>query len=599
MKDSQLELLSNTKQEEGILTAELEGKLNTKNELMNDLDSSKQSLNGIDNGETIDSVKNHIADLEKEIYNIESSMSRYSKVDIPLDDLIKANIYLEELTSLVGNVIFLVSDTRLDEVIHKYVSDGAGFYSRVSNTRERLKQSIQSSDILKILGENKNLELPKYNVECKTNSCPYMEFFNQYMLMVNREIEEFNKTHKKEQAEFEEIEEMYKCVSILQEATRFIKSHKDILFRLPKEVFNPDIYLLKFLDNRTIYNVDILTEMIESVENRKRINELQSELELAKYKYQVYENNQTLYKELVNRIVDIEFKILKTDDSITSLRHQISDKQSDIRVIQSKLERIDKSIQSKRAIEECRKTIDKLASDIRKMEDIMSEVDRLNTLLTQYRTREREISTNLSKLRNSKQTCEVTMTNIESLEKEEIEIREKYDDIMEIRKAVSPVTGIPVEFIDFYVKSEMVDRINHLLDSVYHGKLKLRGDLVTINDKEFTIPYQKHNTIVKDISKASDGERAILTFAFSLVLIQSSMDKYNIMLLDEIDTSLDHYGRSKFINLLETFMETIGAEQIFMISHNNMFDSYPVNVIMTSEMNLSNMSKASITKLYD
>lgn len=600
MRDKSLEDMSDAKQRESIANMELEGKLNTKNELMNDLNNAKQSLDGIDTGHTSDNMKKHIEDIEQEIASIRLGLSSYMKIDIPKDDLVKANIYLEELTQIIGNITFLVPDTQLDSIIHDYVANSADFYNKVSRRREYLKDSIQSSELLKTLSQfGGKMEIPKFNTECNKKSCPYMEFFDQYMLLVNHEIEEFNRKHKKEQSEFEEVEELYKCISVLHEGTKFIRDHKDILSKLPKEVFNPDIYLFKYLENRTIYNVSILTEMIESVENYKKIAELEQELELSKYKQKVYESNMNFYKEVMSRIESIQDKMVNLEADILSIRQRISGSQADIRVIQNKLDRIDKAIECKKSIEDCHRNIDLYSNEMRKMEKSIAEIDRLKAILTEYRNKERDISTNLSKLRNSKQTYEVTKFNIESLEKEEIEIREKYDDVLEIRKAVSPVTGIPLDFIDYYVKSEMVDKMNHLLDSVYHGKLRLRGDLVTINDKEFTIPYQKNNTIVKDISKASDGERAVMTFAFSLVLIQSSMDKYNIMLLDEIDTSLDHYGRSKFINLLETYMDTIGAEQIFMISHNNMFDSYPVNVIMTSEMNLSNMSKASITKLYE
>ena len=82
----------------------------------------------------------------------------------------------------------------------------------------------------------------------------------------------------------------------------------------------------------------------------------------------------------------------------------------------------------------------------------------------------------------------------------------------------------------------------------------------------------------------------MITLSFSLVLIQLSLDKYTIMLLDEIDTSLDYHARGKFIDLLEKFMSVVNCHQLFLISHNNMFDNYPVNVILTSETDISHLS---------
>ena len=54
------------------------------------------------------------------------------------------------------------------------------------------------------------------------------------------------------------------------------------------------------------------------------------------------------------------------------------------------------------------------------------------------------------------------------------------------------------------------------------------------------------------------------------------------MLLDEMDTALDKYGRSKYIDIIEQYMKTINASQIFLISHNSMFDMYSVNVLQTT-----------------
>ena len=57
------------------------------------------------------------------------------------------------------------------------------------------------------------------------------------------------------------------------------------------------------------------------------------------------------------------------------------------------------------------------------------------------------------------------------------------------------------------------------------------------------------------------------------------MSKYNIMLLDELDSVLDESRRQSFIAIIEKQMEKIEAEQIFAISHNNMFSMYPIDLI--------------------
>ena len=66
------------------------------------------------------------------------------------------------------------------------------------------------------------------------------------------------------------------------------------------------------------------------------------------------------------------------------------------------------------------------------------------------------------------------------------------------------------------------------------------------------------------------------------------------MLLDEIDTSLDYNTRGKFLDLIERYMTIIGAKQLFLISHNNMFDNYPVDVIMTSDTDIDNLKNVNV-----
>ena len=74
-----------------------------------------------------------------------------------------------------------------------------------------------------------------------------------------------------------------------------------------------------------------------------------------------------------------------------------------------------------------------------------------------------------------------------------------------------------------------------------------------------------------------------------MLLITQSIKDYNILLLDEIDSTLDTSNREKFLQILEKQMEMIDGEQIFVISHNNMFNMYPVDIIdMQNKVNSDN-----------
>ena len=55
------------------------------------------------------------------------------------------------------------------------------------------------------------------------------------------------------------------------------------------------------------------------------------------------------------------------------------------------------------------------------------------------------------------------------------------------------------------------------------------------------------------------------------------------MLLDEVDGALYKSDRNTFIAILFKQLNAIQAEQVFLISHNNTFDGYDVNLILTTD----------------
>ena len=590
--------LSEANNQYGIIGAKTEGLLNTKNDLMNNIEANRGTLNTLITNESVESLEEYITALQAELNELFTPNEfKYYVEGVTLEELIRANVYLDELTRLVGNLVFKTSDMNIIEAsIKTYLKDSKKARKVITDRYDNTAIKIHSRNVISGV-ECLDTKI-KGSCQCDNkDTCPYVAFYNEFMALVNGERSEIDRQTKQYQEDISYYQTVLECYNCLDAVFDFIKKRSDIFNKIPKEVFG-DNFLDQFIDDRTIYNQSLLIAMIENKENARRVDELKIALSAANTELTSIKANSTVIKKLSKQIDSDEIRLVGIKSELDSLTLQSMDIKSDINGLKYKQLTVTQTIDILKQIQECRTRIDMITDKMRESDDTIGKIDSLKKTLNEYRDKETSITRRISELENLMKSIDITISNINTLEQEEIEIREKYDDIMEIRKAVSPVTGIPVDFIEYYVKSEMIDRINHLLDSVYHGKLRLRGDLVVVNDKEFTIPYQKHNTVIKDISKASDGERAILTFAFSLVLIQSSMDKYNIMLLDEIDTSLDHYGRSKFISLLETYMDTINAEQLFLISHNNMFDSYPVNVIMTSEMNLSNMTNKSVIKLY-
>jgi DNA repair exonuclease SbcCD ATPase subunit len=128
--------------------------------------------------------------------------------------------------------------------------------------------------------------------------------------------------------------------------------------------------------------------------------------------------------------------------------------------------------------------------------------------------------------------------------------------------------------------------MNSLLDTIYNGELQIEGFL--IDENEFRIPFNKSGIKVPDISFASQGESSFISIVLSLSLIIQSMTKYDIICLDELDGPLDTKNREQFIRVLYEFIRQTGSEQIFLISHNNMFESENVDLITTGDIDIEN-----------
>ena len=74
------------------------------------------------------------------------------------------------------------------------------------------------------------------------------------------------------------------------------------------------------------------------------------------------------------------------------------------------------------------------------------------------------------------------------------------------------------------------------------------------------------------------------TMALSFALSNRASNRYNIMLLDEVDGGLDEINRVYFIKMLDAQMDIINSEQVFVISqHIEEMSSIPMDVIQMSD----------------
>jgi DNA repair exonuclease SbcCD ATPase subunit len=190
------------------------------------------------------------------------------------------------------------------------------------------------------------------------------------------------------------------------------------------------------------------------------------------------------------------------------------------------------------------------------------------------------VENKLRELESKYNKLKLDLNEYDSLSKEIKKLNKVYDEIGLVKKALSSKEGIPLRYTLNYL-GNIENITNELLDIAYNGEKYI--DKFDISPNSFSIPFYNKGVRLPDVKYASQGELSFLSIALSFALASQTLKKYNIMLLDEIDGPLDTENREKFIRILENQIERIESEQNFLITHNDMFASYPIDIIDLSE----------------
>ena len=556
-----------------------EMKLKTKEQLIDSINRMENNINQ--------------TELEKLIANIDAELSELSDIEIESgvdykekkDQLVKANIYLDELKSMSVDLVSEVEMTELIPDMVKAFIKNKDFDKKLDITYQAI---IERMNNLKSANQiSGDIKIPKIQYsECKVSECPYKKFYNDVSEILTSKKEVANQILKDEESKLRTTENMITIRRILKKLYDYINNHSDILKCVPIEIFDPATFINRFLEdlNREVYDRDLMGSTVTYLEKASRKMELTILKKNTENQLKGINTTKELYNSMKIDLEQVERAIEETDLVIETHQKDLEFNKGKVDEYSNALKEIDNEILLAKELEDIRKEVKDIQKNLASMENLKTEHDILESKINKLKETEFELRNNISdyrdKLNNSKNTLDV----IETLEREKIELAERYSQAVMIKDAVSPSKGIPVEFIDDVIRNQMIDSINELMHVAYPDITLLKDPkYLIIDDKEFTIPYKKNGVIIGDISEASDGERAMLSLAFSLVLIKLVSKVYNIMLLDEMDTALDKYGRSKYIDIIEQYMTTINASQIFLISHNSMFDMYDVNVLQTTK----------------
>ena len=350
-----------------------------------------------------------------------------------------------------------------------------------------------------------------------------------------------------------------------------IGMHKDLIQRLPEKL-------------RSRFTTDAL---FHAIGNTSNIFEEEDLNEYLRYLTDLH-NYRSLCEELSNLELQIkETKAISKIDffttQITSSTEKISDLREKISETREKMDQYTDDIQSaKEMIDDLTDTLHALeeyegqCEELQKLSDQKSSYDQIASDAADIDKQIKEQRLLHSDLIRTKYTKEQNLILYKKLWDEIVEKSRECEDYGYLKYAYSNKNGIPLYFIESFLNG-IRGIANEILDIIYDGNLRL--EKFHIDADNFDIPYKKGDTVIEDVSLSSQGEQSYINMALSTALHAKRVTKYTISSFDEVDSTFDDDKRQKFIPVMEKIIEINHTSQAFVITHNMMYQQYPVDII--------------------
>jgi DNA repair exonuclease SbcCD ATPase subunit len=378
-----------------------------------------------------------------------------------------------------------------------------------------------------------------------------------------------NVDDKNEDVQFyHDMEMVYSnIVSIIPSFTQYASIIERLPDDLKKDFLVTSIYN-KIKECKVIYDEQKMNELLSLITEYENYIQLLADYnneEKLIHKFSSHSSSGYLKEQietLENEIIDIRSKISSWKEKNISLTEEINDCNRSLEVDCDIKETIEK-------FDEIKALFENLTSDYAIYSDTIDRISTLELTLSKIKL---EIDT-------KKELLQKKISDLDqytSLHKDLKKMNKIYDEMTLVKEALSSKQGIPLHFISNYLNN-IEEITNELLEIAYDGKIYI--DSFEITPAEFSIPFYNKGIRIDDVKYASQGELSFLSIALAFALSSQALSRYNIMLLDEIDGPLDTNNREKFIKILENQIDRINAEQSFLITHNAMFSSYPVDIL--------------------
>ena len=555
---------------------------------LNDLENKYETSSGgkvlSEYYEMRDEYKNKIEEHEDSLSKFPKEFKRYDKFSN--DDIAGYDeefIKLEEavkdlLPSIDLSVLESIDSEKVNELANKTIPQLTNMSTKTRDAVFRLTNEANS-----LLGNLHQKDiLDQRPTSCSNDECP---FIKEALKFINVEIQ-LEKIQKRLETAKDKLSKQEEALKLSNEIySTYLRANS--IYTLMKDskvlpkIHYYDMTINEFIDK--ILKGDLskykdITEIRDYIFVKNDLGMYKELLKETENEIKILEEKQILLDSITEQINRTKKDIEEENEELESNNNE----QAELKDTLNKLDKLEVVLNEAHEhyieLESNESRIEELKAELKTISDTINEIKQLNAsnkeVLLNIQDYENELEPHIKTLDKIK----IDKANLETFNEKKKSLDKVYNDLNIIRDALNPNKGIPLLFINTYLtKTKLI--ANNLLDVAFKGKFRIEEFEVT--DKDFFIKLQKADgELLPDVIYASQGERALISLSISMALIQQSMSKYNILLLDEIDAELDGSNRKSFIEILENQFEMLGVEQCFLITHNNEFDSYNTNLML-------------------
>lgn len=521
----------------------------------------------LESDKEISRMESEISKLRKEIRNMEKSLKDNVRPDISKDEIDKFVVFLKNIQQVLSKT-YEFGLKPIKKVI-SLIRDNKNVIQYINNKLYTSQTSDTSDLLISRLTRQFNFDEKDIPTDCSTSCEPKRLYIQMINLLRSQETKS-----KDDVSMLTSMEMVYQnIINILSE----FKSYSSIINRLPDDVkkdFYTDVIYKRISDGEIIYNEKKINELLSTITEFATLDDLNSQLSSMEA---------TLSQ--LQRVSNLEYlkqQISSYSDSIESINDKIS---SYKKIISSDIER---NTEDKKSLEVCRELYETFTEyESKKME--LAELRESYSIfidnsekVTSYQREIMSLNMDIDYFTKEIEKLRLNIIQYNEIQKDLDLYNKVYDEMILVKESLSSSKGIPLRYIKNYL-GNTEEIANELLDIAYNGNIYI--DKFKITQSEFSIPFYNRGHLLKDVKLASQGEISFISIALAFALASQTMHKYNIMLLDEIDAALDINYKEKFLKILENQLDRVRGEQCFLITHSNMFSSYPVDIVNFGQLN--------------